>query len=152
MLKIEENTYLQIFVTPSELDPNLKEFMKFKLKEKGSKKIQGTMLTNVKIEDFTNVPLSRTTTNNIETNVPVKLCHKLYKPGDIIIGDLFREKRVFVIPNEILFEIVNRDYVRDDKTTKVSVKLLKIKCTSGCLNFLGEGKSIWSNYCSSSKF
>ena len=91
---------------------------------------------SIKIKDFNNIPISRTTTNNIEINVPVKVIHKIYKPGDIII-DL--EKRSFVISNDIICESVNRDDIEDNKRRNVSIRLANIKCTSDCSYFLAEG-------------
>ena len=99
------------------------------------------MITNVKIKNFNNIPLSRSTSDNKEIDVPVKVIYKIYKPGDIIILDLFLsdfEKRVFVISNDKICEIVNREYVKDDKITNVSLLIINIKCTSGCSYFLAE--------------
>ena len=61
---MEEGRYLQDFVTPSELGLILKE--KFLNKD-----IRGIMIINIKTIDFNNIPLSRTTTNNIEVSVKV---------------------------------------------------------------------------------
>ena len=95
------------------------------------------------MKGINNIPLSRTAINNIQVNVLIKIIPKLYKPGDIIRGDLFTddiEKKVFVISNDIIFEIVNRHYVKNDKKTNVSVKKLNFKSTSGCSYFLSEGE------------
>ena len=46
------------------------------------------MIKIIKINDLNNIPLSRTTTNNIENSLPVKVIYKIYKLGDIIIGDI----------------------------------------------------------------
>ena len=70
--------------------PNLKEIISSKLNEKYfNKEINGTMIKNIKINDFNNIPLSRTTTNNIEISKPVKIIYKLYKPGDTIREHFF---------------------------------------------------------------
>ena len=94
------------------------------------------------LKDFNNIPISRTISNNIEINVPVKVIFKIYKSGGIIMGDLFTDdidKRVFVISNDIICEIVNRAYVKDDKITNVIVIVLDKKDTSGCSYFLARG-------------
>ena len=76
---MEEERYLQIFLTPSELGPNLKAIILIKLNEKYSKKeIQGMMITYIEIKDFNNIPLSRTTPNNIQINAPVQVIFKIY--------------------------------------------------------------------------
>ena len=87
---MEEERYLEIFITPSELGPNLKENLLLKLKEKIlHKEIPGRMITNIKSNDLNNIPLSRTTTNNIEYNVTTSVTYEIYKPGNIIIGDIY---------------------------------------------------------------
>ena len=65
------------------------------------KETEGKMITNIKINQFNNIPLCRTTSNNIEMDVPVKVSSKLHKTGDIIIGDI--EKKSVVISNGIFF-------------------------------------------------
>ena len=87
-------------------------------------------ITNINIKGINNIPLSRTTINNLQVNVLVKIISKLYKPGDIIIGDLFTddfEKRVFVTSNDIIFEIVNQDYVKDVKKNKCQCEKIEYK-------------------------
>ena len=139
---MEECRYLQTFVTPSELGPNLKEII-LKHKEKNLKEeIQGTMTSIIKIKDFNNTPLSRTNLTNIEGNVLVKIIYKLYKPGDKIIGDSFKndiDKRVFVMSKDVICEIFNRDYVKSDKIAIFSVRMINIKRTPGCVYFIAEG-------------
>ena len=138
-----EERFLEIFITPLELGPNLEEIILSILKENSlNKEIQRMMITNMKINDFNNIPLSRTTTNTIEISVPVKVIYKIYKPDDIILGDLFTddlEKKVFVISNDIICNIVNRDDIEDKKITNINVKILNIKHTSSCSYFLAEG-------------
>ena len=71
---MEEDRYLEIIITPSELGPNLKENIFLYPKEKFLiKEIKRKMITSMKKIDFDNIPLSRTTTNNIELSVPVKV-------------------------------------------------------------------------------
>ena len=67
--------------------------------------------------------------------MPVKVCYKIYKPGDIVMGEIFtdeEDKRAFVISNDIICEIANID---DIQTKNVNVMLTKIKSTSGCAFF-----------------
>ena len=74
----QEERYLETFVTSSELGPNPKEIISLKLKEKYlNKEIQGIMITNIELIDINNIPLSRTTSNNIEFNVQVKVVYKI---------------------------------------------------------------------------
>ena len=66
------------------------------------------MITNIQIINFNNLPLS----NNLEINIPAKVTYKVYKPGDIINGEIFssdRDDRVFVLSYDIIFEILNVD-------------------------------------------
>ena len=93
------------------------------------------------MNDLNNIALSRTTTNKIEISITVKVIYKLYKPGDIIMGDI--KRRSFVLSNDIISDIVKRDDIEDDKIN-VSVKILNIKCTSGCSYFLAKGEILSS--------
>ena len=84
--------YLEIFITPSELSPNIKKIIMSKLREKYLyKEMQGKMITDIVINNFNNIPLSRSNINNIEISVPVKVAYKKYKPGDIIIAEIFSD-------------------------------------------------------------
>ena len=86
---MEEEMYLKIFITPSEVGLDLEEFILLKLEEKYmNKEIQSKTITNIKIRNSINIPICRTTSNNIEINVPVKVIYKIYKTGDLIIGHL----------------------------------------------------------------
>ena len=127
----QEERYLEIFITPSEIGPNVKKIILLKLKEKClNKEIQGTMITNIEMIDINNIPLSKTTSNKIEFIVLVKLVYKIYKPDYIINGDLFSnvdERRAFVISKNKICEIVNRDCVEKDKITNISVRIFKYK-------------------------
>ena len=63
---MKEERYLQIFLTPSELDSNIKKIIITKLKEKYFyREIDGKMITNIQINNFNNLPLS----NNLELNI-----------------------------------------------------------------------------------
>ena len=78
---MKEERYLQIFLTPSELDSNIKKIIMTKLKEKYLyREIDGKMITNIQINNFNNLPLS----NILELNIIAKVTYKLYKSGDII--------------------------------------------------------------------
>ena len=131
-----EEKYLEIFITPSELSPNIKKIIMSKLKEKYLyKEMQAKMITDIVINNFNNIPLSRSNIYNTEISVPVKVAYKIYKPGDIFMGEIFtdeEDKRVFVISNDIICEIANVD---DIQTKNVNVMLTNIKSTSGCIFF-----------------
>ena len=130
---MKEEKYLEIFITPSELSPNIKKNIMSKLKEKYLyKEMQGKMITDIVINNFNKIPLSRSNINNIEISIPVKVVYKIYKPGDIIMGEIFtdeEDKRVFVISYDVICEIVNVDNIQ---TKNVNVMLINIKSTSGC--------------------
>ena len=141
---MKEEKYLIIFISLSKLSPNIKKIIMMELKQKYLyKEIEGKMITEIEIIDFNKLPLSRTNTNNIEISVPVKVDYKTYKPGDIIKGDLMtndKDKRVFVISNDVICEVVN---IKDIQSkNNVTVMLTSIKSTSGCANFLAEGNII----------
>ena len=142
---MKEEMYLNIFITQSELSPNIKKIIMSKLREKYLyREIQGKMITNIEVNNFNNIPLSRTNINNIEISMLVKVTYKIYKPGDIIMGELFTnniDKRVFVISNDVICEIINIDNYDDIQNKhNVSVMLTNIKSTSGCAHFLAEGE------------
>ena len=140
-----EEKYLEKFITPSELCPNIKKIIMSKLREKYLyKEMQGKMITDIVINNFNNKPLSRSNINNIEISVPVKVAYKIYKPGDIIMGEIFSDnidKRVFVISNDVICEINN---IENIQTKNVNVMLTNIKSTSGCAYFLEEGEILYS--------
>ena len=72
---MKEDRYLQTFLTPSELDPNIKKIIMTKLKEKYLyREIDGKMITNIQINNFNNLPLS----NNLEINILAKVTYKMY--------------------------------------------------------------------------
>ena len=142
-----EEKYLDICISPSELSPNIKNFITMKLREKYLyKEIGGKMIIDMEINNFYNIPLSRSNINSIEISIPVKVDYKIYRPGDIIIGEIFTDgidKRVFVISNDVICEIVNIDIIDNIQTKTVSVVLTNIKSTSGCNYFLSEGMIIY---------
>ena len=122
---MKEDRYLQIFFSPSELGPNIKKIILNKLKEKYLyREIDGKMITNIQINDF----------NNLEINILANVTYKIYKPGDIIYGELFsyeNDDRVFVLSYDIICEILNVDfnkiknennaYVRSDRQMDVYI-------------------------------
>ena len=99
---MKEERYLQIFLSPFELGSNTKKIIMTKLKEKYLyKEIDGKMITNIQINNFNNLPLS----NKLEINIPAKVTYKIYKPGDIINGDIFlaTEMIEYLFSHMILF-------------------------------------------------
>ena len=94
---MKEERYLQIFLSPSELEPNIRKVIMTKLKEKYLyREIDGKKITNIQIINFNNLPLS----NNLELNILANVAYKIYKPGDIIDGEIFqngKDDRVFVL-------------------------------------------------------
>ena len=138
-----EERYLQIFLSPSELEPNVKKVIMTKLKEKYLyREIDGKMITNLQMNNFNNLPLS----NNLELNILANVTYKIYKPGDIINGEIFssdRDDRVFVLSYDIICEILNIDNFNKIKNkNNVNVMLANIKSTNGCIYFLAQGKII----------
>ena len=139
---MEEVRYLKIFLTPSELDSNIKKVIMTKLKEKYLyREIDGKMITNIKINNFNNLPLS----NNLEINIPAKVTYKINSLGDIINGEIFssdRDDRVFVLSYDIICEILNVDFNKIKNKKNVYVRLTHIKSTNGCIYFLARGEII----------
>ena len=60
------------------------------------------------------------------------------------MGELFTnniDKRVFVISNDVIYEIINIDNYDDIQTqNNVNIMLTNIKSTSGCQYFLAKGR------------
>ena len=139
---MKEEKYLEIFLFSFELGPNIKKILMVKLKEKYLyREIDGKMITNIKINNFNNLPLS----NNLELNIPAKVTYKMYKPGDIINGEIFqneKDDRVFVLSYDIICEILNFDFNKIKNKNNVYVKLTYIKSTNGCIYFLARGDII----------
>ena len=138
---MKEERYLQIFLTPSDLGPNIKKIIMTKLKEKYLyREIDGKKITNIQINNFNNLPLS----NNLEINIPAKVAYKMYKSGDIINGEIFqneKDDRVFVLSYDIICEILNvNDFDKIKNKNNVDVRLTHIKSTNDCNYFLAKGE------------
>ena len=110
---MKEETYSNIFLSPAEINNDIRKNIKSKLKERYLfKEIEGRMITNIELNNLKNMPLSKSSINCIELNIPVRIDYKSYKKGDIIFGELFsndRDDRVFVISHDIICEILNVD-------------------------------------------
>ena len=124
---MKEEKFLQIFLSPSELEPNIKKIIMTKLKEKYLyREIDGKMITNIQINNFENLPLS----NNLEINIPAEVTYKKYNIGDIINGEFFsdeKDNRVFVLSYDIFCEILNiNDFNKFKDKNNVYVKLTHI--------------------------
>ena len=115
---MKEERYLQIFLSPNELGPNIKKIIMTKLKEKYLfREIGGKMITNIQSINFNNLPLS----NNLELNILANVAYRIYKPGDIVHGEIFsndNDDRVFVIGFDIICEILNTDILPKIKSKK----------------------------------
>ena len=140
---MKDKRYLQIFLTPSELDSNIKKIIMTKLKETYLyREIDGKMITNKQINNFDILPLS----NNLEINIPAKGTYKMYKPGDVIDGELFsneNDDRIFVLSYDIICEILNiKDFNKFKNKDNIYVRLTHIKSTNGCIYFLAQGEII----------
>ena len=140
---MNEKKYLQIFLSPNELSPNIKKIIMAKLKEKYLyREIDSKMITNIQIINFNNLPLS----NNLELNILANVTYKIYKPDDIINGEIFssdRDDRVFVLSYDIICEILNIDnLIKFKDKNNANVRLTHIKSTNGCVYFLAQGNII----------
>ena len=142
---MKEETYLNIFLSPDELTYDIKKIIKEKLNNKYLfKEIDSRMITNIElINDLKNIPLSKTSINNTEINIPCKIDYKTYKQGDIIYGQLFQHEnddRSFVIACDIICEILNDEILPKIKSNNyIKVCLQNIKSTNGCVYFLAQG-------------
>ena len=77
---MKEETYLNIFLSPAEIGNDIKKIIKSELKERFLfKEIEGRMITNIELNNLKNMPLSKSSINNIELNIPVKIDYKTYK-------------------------------------------------------------------------
>ena len=136
---MKEERYLQIFLNQFELGPNIKKIIINKLKEKYLyREIDGKMITDIQIIDFNNSPIS----NNLEINILANVTYKLYKPNDIIYGEIFsyeNDNRVFVLSYDIICEILNVDFDKIKNKNNAHVRLVNIKSTNGCIYFLAKG-------------
>ena len=140
---MKEERYLQRFLSPSELGPDIKKIIMTKLKEKYLyREIDGKMMTNIQLINYNNLPLS----NNLELNILANVTYKTYKKDGIVHGEIFsndNDDRVFVISYDIICEILNTDFLDKIKSyNHVRVRLQNIKSTNGCMYFLAEGNII----------
>ena len=114
-----------------------------KLKEKYLyREIDSKMITDIQIKNFNNLPLS----NKLELNLPAKVTYIIYKPGDIINGEIFsdeKDDRVFVLSYDIICEILNVDFDKIKIKNNVNVRLTNIRSTNGCIYFLAQGNNIY---------
>ena len=140
---MKEERYLCRFLYPSELDPNIKKIIMTKLNEKYLyREIDGKMITIIQIINFDKIPLS----NNLEINILANVDYKMYKPGDIVIGEIIsndRDDRIFVLSYDIFCEIINiNDFDKIKNKNNVYLRLTHIKSTNGCIYFLAQGEII----------
>ena len=147
---MKEETYLNIFLSPAELNYDIKKTIMNKLTERYLfKEVEGRMITDIELNKIKNMPLSRSSINIIELNIPVKIDYKTYKKGDIVHGEIFsndNDDRVFVISYDIICEILNTNILYKIKSQNhVRVRLENIKTTNGCFYFLAEGNIIEKN-------
>ena len=143
-----EETYLNIFLSPAELSYDNKKIIKDKLTQRYLfREIDGRMITSFELNNSKNIPLSKTSINSIELNIPVKINYKSYEIDDIIYGELFsndHDDRVFVISHDIICEILNTDILPKIKSRNhIKVRLQNIKNTNGCAYFLANGNIIF---------
>ena len=135
---MKEERYLQIFLSPCELNSNIKKVIMTKLKEKWLyREIDGKMITNTQLTNFNNLPLS----NNLELNILANVTYKKYNIGDVINGEIFsdeKDDRVFVLSYDIICEILNVDFNKIKNKNNVNVILTNIKSTNGCIYFLAQ--------------
>ena len=147
---MKEETYLNIFLYPDELTYDIKKIIKDRLTQRYLfKEIDDRMITNLELNNLKNMPLSKSSVNSIELNIPVKIDYKIYKKDDIIHGELFSydiDDRVFVIGFDIICEILNTNILHKIKSKNhKKVRLQNIKSTNGCFYFLAEGNIIEKN-------
>ena len=136
---MKEDRYLQIFLSQSELGPDIKKIILDKLKGKYLyREIDGKMITDIQINDFNNLPLSK----NLEIKILANVTYKIYKPGDIIYGEIFsyeNDDRAFVLSYDIICEILNVDFNKIKNKNNAHVRLTDIRMTNGCIYFLAKG-------------
>ena len=99
-------------------------------------------ITNIKINNFNNLPLS----NNLELNILANVTYKIYKPGDIINEEIFSDEkdvRIFVLSYDIICEILNVDFNKIKNKNNVYARLTHIKSTNRCIYFLARGEIIY---------
>ena len=140
---MREEKYLQVFLTQNELCPNIKKIILNKLKQKYLyRELHGKMITDLHINNFNNLPLSK----NLEINILADVTYKQYKINDVINGEIFFnsiDDKILVISYDIIFEILNIDDIDIIKDKyNVFVRLTNIKSTNGCIYFLSQGNII----------
>ena len=140
---MKEERYLQIFLSPNELSPNIKKIIMIKLKENYLyREIDGKMIADLQIIDCNNLPLM----NNLELNIYANVTYKAYVVGDVINGEIFsceNDNRVFVLSYDIICEILNvKDFNKIKDKNNINVILTRIKSTNGCIYFLAQGNII----------
>ena len=136
---MKDETYLNIFLSPSELSYDIKKLIMTNLTEKYLfKEFDFKMITNIELNNL----------KNIELNIPVKINYKTYKEGDIIYGELYTNDNyendgVFVMSHDIICEILNTDILNKIKSKNhIKFCLSNIKSTNGCFYFLASGNII----------
>ena len=123
---MKDETYLNIFLSPTELSYDIKKLIMTKLTER-------YLLKEIDSRMITNMSLSKSLINSIELNIPVKIEYKTYKKGDIILGELFsndKDEGVFVISYDIICEILNTnilDKIKSKIMLELVWKILKIQ-------------------------
>ena len=140
---------MNIFLSPNELNEDIKKIIMNKLKERYLfKEIDSKMITNIEFNILKNMPLSKFLINSIEMIIPVKINYKTYKEGDIIYGELYtndnyKDDRVFVMSHDIICEILNTNILSKIKSKNyIKVCLNNIKNTNGFFYFLAQGNII----------
>ena len=137
-------TNLNIFFSPDEMTNDIKKIIMSKLTQRYLfKEIDGRLITNLELNNLKNMPLSKSSINCIELNIPVIINYKTYESGDIIYGELFsydNDDRVFVISYDIICEILNTNILPKIKSkSHIKVRLKNNKSTNGCFYILAEG-------------
>ena len=119
---MREETYFNIYLSPAEMTPDIKKIIMTKLKERYLfKEFDRKMTTNIEVNNLKNMPLSKSTINNIELNIPIIINYKTYEIGDIVHGEVFSndcDNRVFVISFDIICEILNTDIININQIKK----------------------------------
>ena len=72
-----DELYLNIYLSPAELNYDIKKIIKDKLAQRFLfKDIDGRMITNIELNNLKHMPLSKTSINTIELIIPVKINYK----------------------------------------------------------------------------
>ena len=84
---MKEERYLQIFLSPNELGPNIKKILMTKLKEKYLyREIDGKMITDIQLINFNKIPLS----NNLEINILANVTYKYINLEILLMENFFQ--------------------------------------------------------------